>query len=624
MLDTFRNASQSWIVKLLFALLALSFISWGIGDVVRRGIFGTSPALQVGDISMSAGEVISEFKRSVERMQPLFGGKLTLDDARKMGLLDRTIDTIVNRTLVDEGARKLGLAASDDVILRTIAANPELHDSSGRFDRQRLEMALSRMGLSEEAYMRLERTGEMRNQMAEALSGGVAVPGFMVDRVARHRAERRVADVVSVPDAAVPQPAAPADAVLEAYYKANTARFMAPEYRTVTVLLLQPADVDSQIEVTDQMVQDAYQQRRAEFNAPERRQVSQVLMDNAADAAKAAAMVKAGKDLPAIAKALGRQVIDLGALDSSELPGELSTVVFAQAPGKVTSPVKTALGWHVAKVTAIIPGHARSAAEVRGQIEQDIRTEKSGDLLTDLSNKVEDAMGGGASLEEAAKRFNLKVVKFAAIDAKGIGPDGKPVTGLPKAESFLDMAFHADVNAESQLTENPGDGYYMLRVDSVTPPAPKPLAAVKAEAQTAWQAGQRHAAAHERAEQAAAELKAGTPAAKVAQALGGTAALTKPFTRDATGAGELPPNAVARMFDQTPGAVVVDAAKDGWVAARLASVVPFDPAADPATVTATRESLVKSVAGDLVGEYLTALNAAYGVKVDRSQLTREE
>ncbi len=624
MLDTFRNASQTWIVKLLFALLALSFLAWGIGDVVRRGIFGTTPAIEVGRTALSAAEVNAEFKRDVERLQPMFGGKLTTEDARKMGLMDRTIESIVSRTLADEAAQDLGLRASDETILREVTSNPDLRDSTGKFDRQRLDAALARMGLSEESFMREQRADQMRNQLAAALSGGAFAPDSVVDPLVRHRQEQRVADTVTVPDTAVPMPAAPDDAALEAYYKANTRRFMAPEFRAVTVMLLRPADVADQIKITDQMIQDAYQQRRGEFNTTEHRQVSQILIDTKADADKADALVKEGKDLAAIAKALNRQVIDLGNVEESDLPAPLGARVFAQAPGRVAPSIHTDLGWHVVQVGAVTPAHNRSLAEVRGQIEQDLRAEKAGDLLADLSNKVEDAMGGGASMEEAAKRFNLTIEKFPAIDAHGSGPDGKPVAGLPKAASFLDVAFHADINDESQLTENPGDGYFMLRVDSVTPPRPKPLTAVRAEATADWQGEKRHAAARERAEHAAEQLKGGTPAAVVAKAVGGQVAETKPFTRDGADAGDLPPALIGRMFDAQPGAVAVDAGKADWVAARLSRIIPFDPAAHADTVKAAHAELAKSIAGDLVDEYLAALNAKYGVKVDRAELNREE
>lgn len=622
MLDTFRKASKTWAVKLFFAMLMLSFVAWGVGDFVRGGI-GRGPAIEVGKTSISANEVNAEFKREVERLQPLFGGKLTPEDARKLGLLDRTIDTMVTRTLVDEAARSLGLAANDDAILKQVAANPAFRGPTGQFDRDLFRRALAKAGFSEDSFMRTERSNMVRSQIAAALTGGVEPPQALVDPLLRFREERRVAEIIQVRDDQVPLPAAPDAATLEAFYKANTAQFMAPEYRGLTVMLLRPVDVADDVQVTDDMIAEAYQQRQDEFNTPERRQVSQVVLEDKASADKAAAMVAQGLDLAAIAKALKAEQVDLGMVDKRDLPDELADPVFKQPANSTSKPIQTSLGWHVVRVGQVQPGHVRQLPEVKAQIAQDLRKEKSLDLLSQLAGKIEDNLAGGATLEEAAKTFHLRVLKVVAIDAQGRDPAGKPVADMPKSDQFLDIAFHTEQGTESQLTEVENDGYFLLRVDSIKPPQPKDLAAIKGEVTAAWQAERRHEAARARADKIAEQMKAGEPAAKTAQAFGAKVQTTEPFTREGTDAG-LPPTVVAEMFRDQPGAVTVGTVQGGHLVARLAKVVPFDPARNAEAAEAARKKIAQAVSGDIVDQYVAALNAAIGVKVDRSQLTREE
>jgi peptidyl-prolyl cis-trans isomerase D len=622
MLDTFRKASKTWAVKLFFALLTLSFVAWGVGDFVRGGI-GRGPAIEVGKTSISANEVNAEFKREVERLQPLFGGKLTPEDARKLGLLDRTIDTLVTRTLVDEAARGMGLAANDDAIFKQVAANPAFRGPTGQFDRDAFHRALGRAGFTEDSFVRTERSNLMRSQVAAALTGGVEPPQAMVGPLLRYREERRVAEVVQVRDDQLPLPAAPDAATLETYYKDNTAHFMAPEYRGLTVMLLRPVDVADDVQITDDMVAEAYQQRQDEFNTPERRQVSQVVLENKEAADKAAAMVAQGQDLAAIAKALKTEVVDLGLVEKRDLPEEMADPVFRQPANSTAKPIQSPLGWHVVRVGQVQPGRVRQMAEVKAQITQDLRREKSLDLLSQMAGKVEDALGGGASLEEAAKTYHLRVIKVPAIDAQGRDPGGKAVADMPKSDQFLDIAFHTEQGTESQLTEVENDGYFLLRVDAVKPPQPKPLAEIKAQVVAAWQAERRHEAARARADKLAEQIKTGEPVAKVAQSVGAKAQTTQPFTREGTDAG-LPPTVVADLFREQPGAVSVGAVQGGHLVARLAKVVPFDPTANPEATDTAKKRIAQALSGDVVDQYVAALNATIGVKVDRSQLTREE
>jgi len=623
MLDVFRTASKTWVVRLLFALLALSFVAWGAGDVVRGGV-GRSPAIEIGHTSISAAEVMAEFKREVERLQPLFGGKLTAEDARKMGMLDRTIDSLIARTLIDEAARSLGLAATDETILRRVASNPAFKGPTGQFDRDLFRSRLARLGYTEDSFMKTERTNMVRNQMVETVAAGIGAPQALTDPLLAWREERRVAETFVIKDDSTPLPPAPEAAQLETYYKDNVSRFMAPEYRALTVLLLRPSDVTGGVDIDEAMVREAYQQRIEEFSTPERRTVSQIVFDEQSSAAKATDMVTEGKDLAAVAKALGAEIIELGTVEKGDLPEGLAEAVFKLSAGATGQPVKTALGWHVVKVTQIQAGRVRPFAEAKAQLEQDLRKEKALDGLSELANKVEDALGGGASLEEAAKRHNLKTVKIAAVDAQGRGANGKPVADLPKSDQFLDVAFHTDQNTESPLTEVPNNGYFLLRVDGVTPPAPKPLADIKAEVVATWQAERRQEQARDKAQKLAERITAGESAAQVAQAAGAKLETAKPFTREPAEGSPLPATIVAELFKAQPGGVAIAPVQGGTLVARLTSVVAFDLAANPAVTQAARQRVSQAVATDIADQYIAALNASIGVKVDRPQLTREE
>ena len=623
MLHTFRNAAKTWVVKLLFALLALSFVAWGVGDFVRRSAMGTGPAISVGGVDVSASEVEMEFKREVERQQEQFKGHLTEELARKIGYLDKTIQTITTRLLVDNAARKLGLAVSDAAVLQAVTNDPNLKNEQGVVDRERLRAALTRMGMTEAGFLKVARAEQQRNQLAQAMTGGVIAPMTLVDPLVRRRYEERVAELALVSDNAVPAPAAPAQAELEAYYNANTAKFMAPEYRALTVLTLRPSDVAGDIQITDDDLAKAFDQRQAEFNTPEKRQASQILLADQDKADKAVELIKQGRDLSAIAKSLDVKVIELGTLAKNELPPELQDAVFNTASGVTTGPVRSDLGWHVIKVYQIVPAQNKTLDQVKTALTEILRRDKTADLLAELSNKVEDALGGGASIEEAARRFSLPVASFDALDSKGLAPNGKPVDSLPKDPSFLSIAFHTDQGAESQMAENGQDGYFLIRVDGVTAPAPHPLAQVKDQAAAGWIAAQRHQLAKDKAETLAAQLK-GAPIGSVDKIPGVEVKTSQPFSRNAGEASGVPDSVIGKTFEASEGEIFTSEIADGWAVARLAQIKPVNPADHPDKIQAVRRMMSQAIAGDFADSFLAAEEAKIGVKIDRSQLTREE
>lgn len=623
MLDVFRKASRTWVVKVLFMMLALSFVAWGVGDVIRGGR-GRGPAIEVGRTGVTAAEVQSEFKREVDRLQPLYGGKLSSEEARKMGVMDRVVQSVITRTLIDESARALKLASVDEPILRKVAANPAFRGLNGQFDREAFRARLSRAGLTEEGFLRTERANQIRTQMVEALSGTVRPPSAMATPLIGWREERRIAETALIADATLPLPAAPDAATLDAFYHDNQARFMAPEYRALSVLLLRPADLAASIDIDEVMVHDAYRQRIEDFTTPERRQIAQIIVDGSADVSRAYELLGHGKDLAAIAKALGKDILDLGQVEKRDLPEGLAEAVFKLKAGETGQPVKTALGWHIVRVGAIQPGRVAAFADVRGQIEKDLRREKALDSLSDVATKLEDALGGGATLEEAASRFSLKLLKLPAVDAQGRDANGRPIADLPHSDQFLDVAFHTDASIESPLTEVPNDGYFLLRVDGVTPPAPRPLASIRAEAIGLWQAERRHEAALDKARHLAERTKAGDSFAAIAAGAGLKVETSKPLTRDPAQGGGMPASLVRDLFAADPNEVIVAPQPGGVALARIVRIVPFDPAASPAVNDADRRRVAQALANDIAEQYVAALNASIGVKLDKSQLSSEE
>ena len=134
----------------------------------------------------------------------------------------------------------------------------------------------------------------------------------------------------------------------------------------------------------------------------------------------------------------------------------------------------------------IVPGKTPTFGDVRSSIRLDLGRERAIDDLVKVANKLEDALAGGATIEEAAKQINAATLKTPPIDAGGRPADGTPMNTLPKVEKFLRTAFEGKDGAISDLIETRSGGYLIVRVDSITPPAIRPLDSVRQKVITAW------------------------------------------------------------------------------------------------------------------------------------------
>ncbi|MCH9053963.1 MAG: peptidyl-prolyl cis-trans isomerase, partial [Proteobacteria bacterium] len=408
------------------------------------------------------------------------------------------------------------------------------------------------------------------------------------------------------------------------FYKAHSGRYMAPEYRAVTYVSLDPDSLAAEIRVSDDKLREAYEARRDEFTARERRKVDQIVLTDEATARRAHGFLLDGRNFPSIVKQLGdgkTNLISLGWVERSDLLPELADPTFALKDGEVTDPVKSSLGWHILRVTASENKRVRTLDEVREMIRQDIARDLALDGISEFANGLEDALAGGASLEEAAGKLDLKAVKIKAIDGKGQTPEGKPVDGLAGDGAFLKLAFATPRGEESPLTETEAGGYMILRVDAITRPEPKPIESVRQKIVTAWQAEQRAKKAKERAEAILERVAAGEKLSAIAAEQKLAFKVTPPFDRTGQdrklGALRV---LVAKLFASKPGEAVIGEAPGGAIIARLTEVKPAQPSADKKTVDATRDSLRQGIASDLLEQFTGALRQRYSVEIKRKTI----
>jgi peptidyl-prolyl cis-trans isomerase D len=426
---------------------------------------------------------------------------------------------------------------------------------------------------------------------------------------------------------AAPEPPAPTEAALRRFHENNPQLFSSPEYREAAVAVLTAEIMGREVEVPEADIAAAYEQRRASFETPERRTVEQVLVGDEAAARRVFEELSAEPEMPfaalaARAEAAGGQATQLGALDRAGLPvPELAEAAFSAAPGSVSAPVRSPFGWHVLRVTGIEPGQSRPLESVRDELRAALAQERAADLAFERANQVEDALAGGSTLEEAAKRFGLG---YAAIrtDASGNDPDGKRVE-LPVIEDargpLLRAVFEAEAGAAPRLKETEA-GFAAVELREAAPPALRPFEAVEAEVRTAFLADARRRAQEERAAALLAATRSGKSLADAARDAGlGSrevgALLRSPQAESPTG-GAVPPELLAPLFELKTGEATMVPTRDGFAVAQLLEITEPDATADPDALKRLRDEAGREVAADLEAQFVAALRARADVRVN--------
>ena len=624
MLEFLRNGVRTWYFKALLGLLVLSFAIWGVGDIFRPGLSGNT-VVKVGNIEIGSQQFTSALQRQMQNLSRTLGSNFTLEQARGLQVPERVVEGLVTEALHESEANALGIAVGKNALVQRIRSEPGFRNQEGQFDRSVYKQTLAINGFSEEQFVSRLRQELSRAQVLGSLTSEVPVSEVLTNRLYSWNAEKRVAAYIKIQHDAIANIGMPDDAALQEYYKGNESLFTAPEYRSATYVHLTGKDVESDIDVSDADIQKLYDQNIDAFKVPERRTVQQMIFSTEEEAKAGAAHLAEGKTFAAVAKDLLRQDEDatniLGDVTKNHLPDTLAEAVFNLSEGQVTPPLEGPFGWYVMRVTAIKAPKTQQLLEVRIDIRAQLVQERSGEALYKLSNDLDDALGGGASLEEAARQVGVVAKKVNKVDRGSNGSDEKPMTDLPPGPEFLTTLFNTPDGQESELVDLGVNGYLILRNTGIQAAKVKPLESVRNRAIKFWKAEQRRKQTEENSKRILERIKGGEPLEVISKSIDVPIETSPPFNRHGEGAANnLPRSLAAELFGVKVGGASSAPSDSGYTIGVLKEIVKAKVGANSADVKALAEQLAQRIGRDLEVQYNNALRQHHNVEIDQRAL----
>src|SRR3954469_22773429 len=278
MLRGIRKASSNWlgraVMGVVLGLIAVSFAIWGIGDIFRG--FGRSTVAKVGSTEITIDQFRQIYNDRLQQLSRQIGRPITPDQARLLNLDQQLAGQLVAEAAIDQRARQLRLNLSDAAIAKQIMGDTNFKGLNGQFDRNRFEAMIRQAGYNEPRYAAEQKRLTLRREIAETVGGDLTLPKSYSDAYNRYENEQRAIDYVTLDKSKAGDIAAPTPEVLDKYFADNKARFRAPEYRSIAILALTPADVAKPENVSDADARRYYDSNLTRYGTPERRELQQI------------------------------------------------------------------------------------------------------------------------------------------------------------------------------------------------------------------------------------------------------------------------------------------------------------------------------------------------------------
>ena len=633
MLQAMRSGAHSTLIKIvLFSFMTLATFGLVFMDV--QGVFQSG--VRVSSVAEVDGANITpmEFDRLL-RMS-LQQQRMTAAEAWQNGSVHNVLIGEIQRRLLTKAAWDAGINVSDEQVSVRVREILKPLVDSGVSEKDALDRLLRSQGMSEAALVDTLRREMGVELLMKAIALGATAPKQMVDDAWAYRYEQRIGEHFTITDAdAMKMIKAPTEDELKSYYQSVKRDFMRPEYRALAVVALSVDDIKDEVGVSEDMMRAAYDERQKEYATTETRMIAQAILPDEATAGKVAEAARNGKSLEAAVKTAGGgkgRFVAAESTDAQSLtPQELSGPAFSAKQGAITAPVKTPFGWHVLFIKNVKPAEVKSFDKVKEELRKELTKQAAEERLYKVSEKISDALAGGASLKDVADEFSLAYKTFSPVDAAGKGVKGENADfkKIPQLDKVLQAAFSLpEANTPSSLIEMQDGSFVMVEALDIQPEQERPLKEIASDVTKAWMREKSDAAAMNMAQKLVADIEKSGAIAGAAASAGKTAQTSEALKRaDFNPAQALPPGFVPMLFSigREGGATVLKNPEGGVTVIRLKKVMPAaSPSGDKnkEEIAGLQSIVTRSLQQDLLEQYRMWLSVKAGVEVNNEALER--
>jgi peptidyl-prolyl cis-trans isomerase D len=624
MLEAMRRGAQSWVAKGLFGILVASFAMWGVADVFRSA--GRGSLASIGATQISSEEFQREYQRELERFSREAKQRVTPEQGRAIGLDRRVLNQMIGGAAIEAHAEKLGLGISDAVLIDSIQDDPGLKGPDGKFSKPTFLARLREMGLTERGFLKLFRKDELRTQVIGSLVKGLAVPKPTLELTNAYNQEKRVLEWIAIDADKAVTVAEPDDAKLKERYEAAKSHFMTPEYRKFQLLTLSIDDLKKSVTVTDDDVTKAYAAAKDSYDMPEQRRIQQLSFKDKATAETALKALRDGsKSFGDVAKDIGAKDTDadLGLIKKKSLIDQkIADAAFALEKDKFSDVIEGKFTTVVVRVTQIEPGKLETFDGVKDKVRDKLAAEKAKGELQKKRDEVDDNRSAGKTLKEISETLKLAFQEIAATDAKGNGPDLKPVLNTPDLGKIMADVFAPDAGQNDQGTELASGGFAWVNLLGTDAPKQLPFDDVKADVKIDYMASERKRLVTDLANKLVERLNAGEAMSALEAAAGGKAEKTDAITRTTAPQG-VPESAVAQAFAFQAGksTSAETADKTSRIVFKVVEVTPA-PAATKEQLDGLSKNVLADLTSQVLNEYTESLKKSLNASVNEAELKR--
>ncbi len=430
MLTKIREKSQGAFAWGILLVICVPFALWGINNYMDNG--QEAPIASVGNKDF--------FQRDVNKAYEQFSQNLKGLGIDEQNLKAQALQKLIKDEVLLQYVHATGLTSTDDDS-RQFIKSLEYFQTDGQFDDKKYKSLLTSQRLSSNDFVNRIKNALVMEQFQHSVVDSAIATKYDVESFFKIQNQQRDVDYVSIGLQSLSEQ--PKEEEILAFYQQHQDLYQYPEQVSIEYVELSLAEIAKKIVVTDDKLKAFYEEQKDQYTTPERRKISHILFaindkvseSLALEKAKKAKQELVNKDFALLASEISDDKVtakaggDLGLFNVGVMEKTFEDAATALKQGEVSNPVKSAFGYHLIKVTELLPSESKSFDSVKNELTKAYQKAQAENTFYESSEKLAElSYQNPDSLQSVTDGLGLTIKKstlFAKDKGEGIAADDK-------------------------------------------------------------------------------------------------------------------------------------------------------------------------------------------------------
>ena len=470
-----------------FALVGVNeYFTSSSGNIVAR----------VNETEISTNDFNQSFSNYRRRMQSILGAAYDPVQFDKLVIRREHLDNLINQELITQAAQSMGLDVDDATLAEEIRNIPAFQ-VDGQFNADVYQSRLLSQGMTPQQFQFEMRSQFVITELPKNIAESSIATSSELKEFVGLLDQKRTFNAALVPAVSPEQAPEFSDADLAAWHDSHSEDYQSAEQVIIEYIELDAAFLPAGPPPDEDVLRDQFETQKARFISPEQRNVSHILIEVSSDASEAdietarqtaedlSERAQAGEDFATLAIENSQDTGsaasggDLGWVESGVMVKAFENAMYELSmEAAVSEPVQTGFGWHVIQLKEVREATGMTYEEAQPTLVREYEEENAARAFLEQADRLVDLIyEDPTTLESAALVLGLTVNvagPFPRAGGAGIATNPEVIEA-----SFSDLVLlQGSVSDPVNLDEN---RLVMIKLKEHLPVALKPVEAVRDE-----------------------------------------------------------------------------------------------------------------------------------------------